>query len=397
MAIYRAIDLSATPIQIGLIGSSFALLSLVAAIPIGRVADRVGSGPFIMFGLGLISLSSLAAAVSDSLVILAGCMAMLGLGQIMNLVAGQAMVANRGEPERREARFGIYTTAGSLGQFAGPAVAAIIASTDLVGLELDGSERLYSAQSSVFLFGAVAAMVAAGVAVIGLRGPGLLPRYDARTGDPELGLRSSAARIIRRPGMPSAMFVSISVISVVDLLITYLPVLGSARGWSVGVVAALLAVRAGSSLFSRLLIGVLQPILGRRRLLIGGMAVSAIALLTLSFVSSPVLLVGLMAVVGFGLGVVQPITIAWVANRAEPGERATALAIRLTGNRAALLLAPTAVGALAGSVGVGAIFWILGAATIIGAGAAARTPMQRDSGTDRATQPTPITSGERAP
>jgi hypothetical protein len=67
-------------------------------------------------------------------------------------------------------------------------------------------------------------------------------------------------------------------------------------------------------------------------------------------------------------------TIAWVANRSLRHERGLALGVRVTGNRAALLTVPTAMGALAGTSGIAAIWIAL--AVFLGGGAlfAARTP-----------------------
>jgi len=98
------------------------------------------------------------------------------------------------------------------------------------------------------------------------------------------------------------------------------------------------------------------------------------------------LLAILMAVSGFGLGVCQPMTIAWVAQWSPRAERATAIGVRLTGNRTALMIVPTAMGAIAGTAGIMALFWVMGLALLGGALLAARTPFdelrdQRDAPT----------------
>jgi predicted MFS family arabinose efflux permease len=47
--------------------------------------------------------------------------------------------------------------------------------------------------------------------------------------------------------------------------------------------------------------------------------------------------------------------------------RATALAVRLTGNRVGQVAAPAAAGVVAGSVGVGSVFWLLSAMLLVSA------------------------------
>ena len=39
---FKALALGATPFEIGLIASSFAILGLVGAVPVGRLTDRLG-------------------------------------------------------------------------------------------------------------------------------------------------------------------------------------------------------------------------------------------------------------------------------------------------------------------------------------------------------------------
>jgi MFS family permease len=98
-----------------------------------------------------------------------------------------------------------------------------------------------------------------------------------------------------------------------------------------------------------------------------------------------------MVAAGLGLGLGQPMTIAWVATRSPRSERATALGVRLTGNRASLLVVPPLLGALAGAAGVTAIFVILAAALLGGALLASRTPfdelVERRAAADPAPEP----------
>jgi MFS family permease len=174
--------------------------------------------------------------------------------------------------------------------------------------------------------------------------------------------------------MAAAMIVSITVISSIDVLVAYLPAYGEETGLSVETIGLLLSVRAGASLLSRLFMTRLIDRLGRKVLLTLSTAMAGAGIVALPFVSSVPVLVGLMVVIGLGLGLGQPMTIAWVANRSLRHERGLALGVRVTGNRAALLTVPTAMGALAGANGIAAIWIAL--AVLLGGGAlfAARTP-----------------------
>ncbi len=380
MVTYRAIGLGAGPLEIGLVQSAFSILPVFTAVALGRWVDRIGEARFLIAGMAIISVGSLVATTAGTLVVLAISQSIMGFGQITNLVAGQTMIANRGPREGREQRYGWYSTVASLGQLAGPAIAAFLVGGTIaagaVATDPDGPLSGIFAdnpEAPVFLFSATVTGIAFVLALF-------LPRRRPRPPDPGTttgrtpSILSAAATVLRRPGMAAAMLVSITVISSVDVLIAYLPVYGEATGLPVETVGLLLSVRAASSMVSRLFMAQLIALLGRNRLLAASMLMAGAGILSLPFIGSVPVLFGVMILIGLGLGLGQPMTIAWVANRSPRQERALALGVRLTGNRGALLIVPSLMGAIAGVTGVMAIWGVM--AIVLGAGAvvAARTP-----------------------
>jgi MFS family permease len=370
MVTYRALGLGASPVEIGLLQSAFSVLPLLTAVALGRWVDRVGEFRGIAIGCASISVGAVIAAVSPSLLFVAVGQLFMGFGLIAAAIASQAAVANRGAQDRRVERFGWYAVAVSIGQLAGPAVGAAL----VVGLgsAVGGATSPPPAEAvaPVFIFAAIAAGVAI---VLGLALP---YRGPIHPGGAAINTRvlAATAGVIRRPGMAPAMFVSIVVTASIDILIGYLPVFGTATGLGVGTVGALLAVRAGASLVSRALMGRMSAAIGIDRLLFASTAVAGAGMLLLPIVSTVPWLFGVMVLVGLGLGVGQPMTVAWVANRSRPDERGLALGVRLTGNLAGLLIVPTAMGVLAGASGIEAIWIALAALLGLGALVARRTP-----------------------
>jgi MFS family permease len=100
---------------------------------------------------------------------------------------------------------------------------------------------------------------------------------------------------------------------------------------------------------------------GRARLIAVSASVAAAAVAALTLTGNPVVLGGLMLVAGYGLGFGQPLTMTLVVQRVPRQWAATALAVRLTGNRLGQVAAPALAGALAGGLGVLSVFWLLGA------------------------------------
>lgn len=365
MVTYRALDLGAGPFEIGLVQSAFSLLPAFTAVALGRWIDRIGEGRFLLTAVSMMGVASFLLAFAPSLVAIAVAQMIYGLGQVINVIAGQAMIANRTPRDGREGAYSWYSTVVSVAQLAGPAIAAVIVGSALSATVAGIGPFAGNEEAVVFLFAAGCGGVAALLATRLLdRGP------RARTADADetrVNLLSAAWVVLRKPGMAAAMLVSLTVISAIDVLVAYLPAYGEANGLPVETVGLLLAVRAGASLTSRLFMPQLIKRLGRKPLLVLSSALAGAGIVLLPFVSSVPLLVGLMVVIGLGLGLGQPMTIAWVANRASRRERGLALGVRVTGNRAALLTVPAAMGALAGASGIAAIWVAL--AVFLGGGA----------------------------
>jgi MFS family permease len=372
---YHALALGGSAFDVGLVQSAFSILPVITAVAVGRAIDRAGERRFFAAALACLGLGSAVAAMSSSLLVLGVGQALMGFGAITMLIAGQVMVANRGPRGRRDQRYGTYTTVMAVGQLLGPAVAAGVL----------GSTGLGNGEPLVFAGSAAAVLLAAGIATLIPVGR---PRAAPAAGDaPVPGIVRATGLVLRRPGMPAAMFVSIVIVSTVDVLAAYLPVYGEDAGLSVGLVGALLATRAGATLVSRIFMVRLIRALGRRGALTLSLVGSAVGLGLIPFTTEPVVLTVLMILGGLALGMGQPMTIAWVANRATRGDRATALSVRLTGNRAAMLVVPAAMGVVAGAAGVSAIFWAI--AALLGSGAAVAATIDQDD-----TEP-PV-AGERA-
>jgi len=181
--------------------------------------------------------------------------------------------------------------------------------------------------------------------------------------------RTSVLGIVTTPGVAAAILASLAVLSAADVFTAYMPVLGEQRGIEPTIVGVLLAVRAAASLTSRVGIGTFVRIVGRRRLIVTGCAVAAAAFAGLTLTGDIALLVVLSAALGAALGFGQPLSMTMVVRLVPDQARATALAVRLTGNRIGQVAAPAAAGLVAGAASVGAVFAMLGGLLVLSAAA----------------------------
>ena len=352
---YRALDLGAGPFEVGIVQSAYSVLPALLALLVGRWVDRLGEVRTYVGALALMGLGAAASALADNLLVLALSQGLMGIGTTSMLIVGQVMIASRSRPETWSRNYGNYAAAISVGTLIGPSGAASIQGMPAFGPE---PER------AVF-WTAVGIVLAAAALIV------LLPERRAEPGTAAPGASEGfgrmVGRIIRQPGVASAMFVSVVVISTIDVLVAYLPIFGEISGLSVQLVGLLLSVRAASTLASRLVMTQMVRRLGWGTTLVSSLAMAAAALAVLPMTTDPWLLILLMAACGFGIGLGQPMSVTWIASRTSKADRATALSVRLGANRASLLFVPAVMGAVAGSAGVAAVFVIV--ALVLEAGA----------------------------
>jgi MFS family permease len=351
-ATYRALELGVPAAWLGAISASFAVAPLILALPSGHAVDRFGERRVMLVGSALLCFCAAAFLFwGDHILGLLAGTVLLGTGHLCAVVGQQALVANATAPGRHDTAFGYYTFAASLGQALGPGLILIF-----------GGARTIPDTATIFTSATVLTAV---VFVITLPLRPSAGRREARAAAG--GVRG----LLRRPGFLRALTVSCLVLAAVDITLVYLPALGTERGIASGAVGALLTLRAAASMISRFFLGRLARRLGRRRLLVGSVGLSALGLV-LMVVPLPVAALAVVVIaVGFGLGVGQPLTMSWVAESTPAGLRGRAMSLRLTGNRFGQVLVPSAAGLLAAGAGAGGVL-ALTAAGLAAAGVAAR-------------------------
>src|SRR5829696_1690828 len=341
---YRLLSLGYDAGAVGLVAAAYALLPLVAAIPLGRYSDRRHAGSLIAAGCGSEAVACALLAVSDTAATLALASTVLGLGHLALALGVQDVIARESDPDRHDQHFGLLTAGVALGQMIGPLIAGVVLG------DRSGS-ALTAATSRAMLIGAA---IAAAATVCGV----LAQRHRvAQVAVPAVESRSASVRtILATPGVSAGIFASIAVLAAADIFTAYMPVLGEERGITPGVVSVLLAARAAASMAARLGIGRIVRRVGRLRLITISAIASGVALS-----ADLALLLVLSLVAGFGLGFGQPLSMTLIAQLVPPHARATALSVRISGNRIGQVAAPAAAGLVAGAAGSAAAFWLLAA------------------------------------
>ncbi|RFC76019.1 MFS transporter [Streptomyces sp. AcE210] len=349
---YRALALGADERAIGVIAGVYALLPLFAAVPLGRRTDHGRCAPLLPVGVVLIAGGCALSGTADSLAAMAAWSGVMGLGHLSFVIGAQSIVARQSAPAEQDRNFGHFTIGASLGQLVGPiAAGALIGGPDLGATS------------------ALALLVAAAVAAVSFTSLWRIEHPRTTTGAAApAGPRVPVGRILRTRGVPGGIFISLAVLSATDILTAYLPVVGEHRGIAPSVVGVLLSLRAAATIACRLVMTPLINWLGRALLITTTCLLAAVLCAGIAL-PVPVWALGVMLILlGFCLGVGQPLSMTTVVQAAPPDARSTALALRLTGNRLGQVAAPASAGLVAGVAGTAAPFVMLGGLLLVAAG-----------------------------
>jgi MFS family permease len=361
---YRALALGADERAIGLVTAAYAVVPVLVALPLGRLADRRSPAPLFVAGTVGLAAGCGLLGVASSLEALALASAVLGFGHLAFMVGGQTLLGIQSDPQTQDRDYGLYTAVTSLGQLIGPALAGFL-------LASARAETISSGTTVAFLFAAVLATLALPLTARVQR----RDRHAASTQtQPSARPARSAVGLLRLPGLPAGLFASLALLAAIDVLTAYLPVLGEQSGVGPSAVGLLLSLRAFGSILSRLLLGRLVIRWGRVRLIVGSTLGSAVLLAAVPLSGSVPVWSALLLVSGFLLGMGQPLTMVLVVRAAPPGAQGRALAMRLTGNRLGQMAVPSAAGLAAGAAGAAAPFWLLGGLLAVSALAVGVTP-----------------------
>ncbi|HST73414.1 MAG TPA: MFS transporter [Kocuria rosea] len=376
---YKLLALGADSVTVGLVTASYAVLPLATAMWLGRMTDRVRElRTMVVAGALVLSLGALGLAAAPGVALVAVASAVLGMGHLVFTIAGQAAVARYSPEGQLDKGFGWFTAAFSAGQLAGPLLAGLLLGS---GNGVASSERIADITLSLWIGAGLSLLVVPVMllrALVAGAGRGRAQRTEgaaavqAHPATAELEAvqepapRASMARILRVPGIPSHMLASLALLAMLDILTAFLPLVGERAGVSPAWVGALLAVRGGASILSRVLLPWLAHRMSRRAMLLVSLYGAGLALaLPPAVIEMPWLAAVLLFVGGFCLGLGQPITMTLVSTAVPDSWRGSALAVRLVGNRVGQVAMPLLAGLVAAPLGPAGAIWFTCAVLVV--------------------------------
>jgi len=361
---YRAVELDLSVVWLGVITAVYAVLPIVIGVPIGRFIDRGYDAVTTWMGGGLLIVGCAGFVLFPNLAGILVATAIIGTAHLLFVVSQQIQCTRCGSgPGAMERAIGNYMVANAAGQGVGPYIVALAGGSASV----PPTHLLFA----ISLGGAVLTMAFA-----------FLTQSTGAHKLPVDRVKVPLRDLLFAPGLTTIIVVSVVTVVAQDLIVVYLPLLGSERGLSVDAVGTLLAIRAVASMLSRLIYARLHVAFGRIPLTLTSTFVSAVAYALLAFPLPLPVLYAAIAVAGFALSISITASIAGVLTIASGGAIGTANSLRTMASRIGQSIIPIVASLVAAATGTGSIFVIIGMG-LAASGAAVRFDSKRTDSSAR--------------
>jgi MFS transporter, FSR family, fosmidomycin resistance protein len=342
--------------QIGLIMSCQYLAGAVANVPGGALVDTVGrKGLLMAVSLFWVGFPYLLMGFTHSYLMLLVCVVMVGIGNSLWHPTAIPTLARR-YPERK----GLVLSLHGMGGNAGDAIAPLVIGTLLA---------LFSWREVVML-NVVPGLVMSALLLVFLGTLQLGSKKTAAPGDeaPRQSLAEYGRGLRQLLGNRSLMLLSTSGAfrsMTQNALLTFLPLyLARELGYSVMLIGASMFALQAAGLAAAPIAGHLSDRLGRRRVTMTSMAMTAVVLVSMAFAGKSPMFIAFIAVLGFVLYALRPVLQAWLLESTPKNMGGSSIGILFGAQSLGSSIAPLVGGVIADHFGLGATFYFL-AATIV--------------------------------
>lgn len=333
-----ALDQQASQFTIGTLMALYAVVPLVLAVYVGRLADRVGPRIPMLIGTAGVAVGLLLPPVFPGIATLYVSALILGSTFHFFFITVQGIAGGIGGTEHRARNFALVGMGFSAAGFIGPFLA---------GVAIDHLGHL-PAFWILSLFPVVPTLML-------LLKPSIVPKPRAHTGPRGA---HSVLDLWRLPGLRNTFIASGILSAAWDLFQFYFPVYGHSKGLSASAIGAILGVFALATFTIR----VVLPPLARRyteaQILTSGIfiAAAAFALFPVPAFANPYILAAIAFLLGLGVGCGQPMSMSLIYAMAPPGRAAECAGLRVTVNNVMHLVIPLFFGSLGTAFGYALVF-----------------------------------------
>jgi MFS family permease len=341
-----ALDKGATPLTIGVLMALYALLPMLFAVAAGRLSDRGGVRRPMLLGTAAIAAGASLPIAVPGLPTLFASAVVIGAGFMLFQVAAQNATGELGPPSARARNFSMLALGYSVSGFVGPLVAGF--AIDHLGF--------------AWTFGLLAAVPF--VPLVALRSRRLaLPGPRRQDGPAHHG---GVRALLRHRTLRHLLAINALFAVGWDLHTVFVPIYGARIGLSASEIGLVLSTFAAATFVVRLLMPRIARRLAEQQVLTIALIVAGAVYLLFPFAQTAPALLALSFSLGLGLGSGQPMVMALLHTHTPPGRMGEAAGVRMSLINSMSVAVPLVFGALGTSIGLGPVFWSVGACLATG-------------------------------
>ena len=340
IVVLRLDELGSDTAQIGWIVAAYPVVSLLLAVPGGRLVDRVGTTRVLVASVAVMAASGAGYAVATTIRQLIAIQVLNGVAELFVWLALQTLATRAGNGDVLTRNLALFSLAWGVGAAVGPLLGTWVFAT----LSFEALGWIYTGLALLTLVAHLAPRHA---------------QYEAHRPHPASN-KDTLRGMATTPAVFSVLLSTFIALYLNSIKISFYPLFLAKEGIPVQRVGYLLTAMGVASVGVRILLPYLLRVIGPGRLLVFGMWVSLLPLAATPWLPNfPTLLVAAV-VVGAGYGISPPVTVQLMALHTGPHERGQAMGLRVTSNRLAQVVQPIVFGALASSAGMASAFAVSG-------------------------------------
>ena len=348
-----ALSLGASPFVVGSLMGLYSFLPMLLAIGAGRLSDRVGVRAPMFAGSCGIAVGVALPRFFSGLPVLFATTALIGVAFMLFQVAAQNATGALGEAADRPRNFSVLALGYSVSGFSGPLI---------VGMLID-----HSSFAATFATLALLPLVPAAVLA---RDALALPRRQPTHAH---SARGGALALLQNRHLRRVFAVNALLSMAWDLHTFFIPIYGARLGLSASSIGVILAAFAAATFFVRLAMPWIARKLSEFEVLTAALFVASAVYALFPFVAAVPSLMTLSFMLGLALGSAQPMVMSLLHSISPAGRMGEAAGIRMAIINASTCAVPLLFGAIGSSVGIGPVFWLVGASLAAGGYFARRT------------------------
>jgi MFS family permease len=338
-----ALELGVNAFSIGIMIALYSATPLLLGVTAGRVSDRYGVRPPMLFGAVLCGCGLLLPFLWPHTVSLYFSATIIGTAFVFYNVAVQNLTGAWGPREDRAKNFSTLSLGYSISSFVGPLAVGYI-------IEYSGHARAY-------LYLSLSTLIAVAI-LLSYR-----KIREARPSEP-VGHAQSAFSLLLQPELRKVLITGAMIVTGWDLYMFYLPLYGRSIDLAPSTIGIILGTFAAATFVVRFSLPQLNARFTARRVLEVSMYFGALVFTVFPFAHNAWLIGALSFGIGLALGCGQPITLLMSYNRSPTGRTGEVTGVRMTLNHFTHTVVPVVAGGLGAAFGMTPVFVMI--ASVLG-------------------------------